>query len=228
MKYQLLGTTAQRSVVSSSLVPSYPSCWQTLAVSIFTASLKVDCALTPIFCFHRRKVANISHEQCEDNECIAVEGNGHQLLTKHFPFLFPEAITERTGQEILVCSSFKIFPGFVYEKWAHELEGKILNYHSKGLITLCHGFLVSRRKASNKAFNSLKTGEEWNFLPFVCNFTVKNYHIKRASSCSGGLTKLSLSCCFSPFFVLQTWCRQELSFLFYHKHHPQKCLQRAN
>lgn len=81
---------------------------------------------------------------------------------------------ERTGQYILVCSSLKIVPGFVYEKRAHELAWKTLNYHSKSLIVLCQGFLVSGGKASNKAFNSLKTGVEVDFVPFVCNFTVKN------------------------------------------------------
>lgn len=150
----------------------------------------MDDALTPIFCFHRRKVANTSHEQSEDNVCMAMEGSGRQLLTKHLTFLFPKAIMEKTVQHILVCSSLKILPGLMYKKRAHELGGKILNYHSNSLIVLCQGFLVSRRKASNKAFNSLKTGEEGDFDPFVCNFTVKNYHIKRASSCSGGLRKL--------------------------------------
>lgn len=134
----------------------------------------MDDALTATFCFHRRKVANISHEQCEDNKCMAMGGNGHQLLTKHFPVLFPEAIMERDGQHILVCSSLKILPGFVFEKSARELGGKILNYPSKRLIVLCQEFLVSRRKASNKAFNSLKIGGEGDFVPFVWNFTVKN------------------------------------------------------
>lgn len=122
-----------------------------------------------------------------------MHGNGREwapFAHKALSILFPEAIMERTGQHISICSSLKILPGLVCEERAHELGGKILNYHSKRLIVLCQGFLVSRRKASNKAFNSLKTGKEGDFVPFVCNFTAKNYHIKRASSCSGSLTKL--------------------------------------
>lgn len=76
----------------------------------------------------------------------AVEGNGHQLLTKDFLFLFLKAIRERTGQHSLVCSSLKILSGLVYKKRTHELGGKILNYHSNRLIVLCQGFLVSRKK----------------------------------------------------------------------------------
>lgn len=49
---------------------------------------------------------------------------------------------------------------------------------------------LGEKHLSNKAFSSPKAGEEGDFFPFVCTFTLKNYHIKRASSCSGGLTKL--------------------------------------
>lgn len=118
----------------------------------------------------------------------------------YFNLQFPKILH---GQAVYYNLQFpKILHGLVYEERAHELGGKILNYHySKRLIVLCQGFLVSRRKASNKAFNSLKTGEEGDFVPFVCNFTVKNYHIKRASSCSGDLTKLWVSSVAFPFIL---------------------------
>lgn len=135
------------------------------------------------------------------SECTGMEGNGRQLLTKHFPWLLSETIMGRTRQHILIRSSLKILPGLVYEKRAREhLEWRSWIIIPRSWRSSVRDSSYTKRKASNKAFSSPKAGEGGDFFPFVCNFTLKNYHIKRASSCSGCLTKLWVSSAFA--FVL--------------------------
>lgn len=134
------------------------------------------------------------------------EGNGSQLLKKDFSWLISDTIKGRSRQHILICTSLKVLPCLHYtvglssvewEKGSWMLEVEIPSYYSKKLMVLCQRFLLHWETCSKVFSSPRRRGRENIYLLFACNFILKNYHLKRTPSCSGGLTKLlSFFCCF--------------------------------
>lgn len=134
------------------------------------------------------------------------EGNGSQLLKKDFSWLLSETIKGRSRQHILICSSLKVLLALHYtvglssvkrEKESWILEVEIPSCCSKKLMVLCQGFLLHWRTSSQVLCSTKRKGKERIFLLFAYNFILKNYHLKRKPTCSGGLTKfLSFFRCF--------------------------------
>lgn len=142
------------------------------------------------------------------------EGYGSKSHTKHFPWLLSEAIMGRSREHILIHSSLKNLPHLVFHSWPRLCPMR------KGLVNAWNPELpfqeadsplsripLTLRKASNKAFGSPKGRGKERFFLFVCNFTLRNFHLKKHLLARGSNKTLEFLWLLCLHFALQTECR---------------------